>query len=129
MRQVYVVEATLKGGAGITARRLLYIGSEGWFSTASDQYDRDGALWKTLVIFNAYRDRSLPGAQQAVYPFKRIFETALVDEDVQSGFSTVSFMPGYEHDEREGWFIDTGAVSQSVMAAMAARAAASVVHA
>jgi hypothetical protein len=44
-------------------------------------------------------------------------------------FSTVSFMPGYEHNAREGWFIDTGAVSQSVMAAMAARAAASVVHA
>jgi hypothetical protein len=53
----------------------------------------------------------------------------MVDEDVQSGFSTVTFMPGYEHDEREGWFIDTGAVSQSVMAAMAAKAAASVVHA
>ncbi len=128
MRQVYVLEATAKRG-GLFARRLLYIDSEGWFITASDQYDRDGALWKTLVIFNAYRDRSMPGAQQAVYPYKRIFETAIVDEDVQSGFSTVSFMPGYEHDEREGWFIDTGAVSQSVMAAMAARAAASVVHA
>jgi Protein of unknown function (DUF1329) len=112
MRQVYVLEATSKGGAGIFARRLLYIDSEGWFITTSDQYDRDGALWKTMVIFNAYRDRSMPGAQQAVYPFKRIFETAIVDEDVQSGFSTVTFMPGYEHDEREGWLIDTAAVSQ-----------------
>ncbi|HTR61092.1 MAG TPA: hypothetical protein VMH37_05270, partial [Candidatus Binataceae bacterium] len=76
-----------------------------------------------------YRDRSVPTASQAVYPFKRIFETAIVDEDLQSGFSTVSFMPGYEHDEREGWFIDSGAVSQASMAAMAASAAASVINA
>ena len=128
MRQVYVVEATPKRG-GIFSRRLLYIDSEGWFITASDQYDRDGALWKTLVIFNAYRDRSMPSAHDAVYPFKRIFETAIVDEDLQSGFSTVSFMPGYEHDEREGWFIDSGAVSQESMAAMGAKAAASVINA
>jgi hypothetical protein len=128
MRNLYVVEATYKSGAGL-AKRLLYIDSEGWFITASDQYDRDGALWKTLVIFNAYRDRSMPGAQQAVYPFRRIFESALVDEDIQSGFSTVSFMPGYEHDEREGWFIDSKAVSQSSMAAAAAAAAGSVIHA
>jgi len=128
MRQVYVVEATPRRGS-LFSRRLLYLDSEGWFITASDQYDRTGALWKTLAIFNAYRDRSVPTASQAVYPFKRIFETAIVDEDLQSGFSTVSFMPGYEHDEREGWFIDSGAVSQASMAAMAASAAASVINA
>jgi hypothetical protein len=125
-RQLYVVEATPKRG-GI--RRILYIDSEGWFITASDLYDGEGSLWKTVVIFNAYRDRSLPSASESVFPFKRIFETALVDEDIQSGFSDVSFMPGYEHDEREGWFIDSGSVTERSIAAEATSAVVVIVHA
>ena len=30
----------------------------------------------------------------------RMFQTALVDEDVQDGFSTVVYMPGHETEER-----------------------------
>ncbi len=128
MRQLYVIEATAKapsvpqkiarGGMSIP-KRILYIDSEGWFITASDQYDKDGALWKTLAIFTAYRDRGMPTAREAVYPFKRMIETAIVDEDIQTGFSTVSYMPGKESEEREGWYIDPGVAPSSTAATSA----------
>lgn len=125
LRHLYVIEATpkpLRRGRDVT-RRILYIDSEGWFITASDQWDLQGSLWKTLAVFNAYRDRSMPRAQEAIYPFKRMFETAIVDEDIQSGFSTVAYLPGSESDEREGWFIDTDTASASAIAAATAAAA------
>ncbi len=119
MRQLYVVEATLKPKFWhrFALKRILYIDSEGWFITASDQYDQDGELAKTLVVFNAYRDRGTPQAHIAIYPFRRMFETALVDEDVQTGFSTVSYMPGREAEEHECWYINMGAVKQASTAA------------
>ena len=122
LRQLYVIEATQKpslmphklarNGETIP-KRILYIDSEAWFITASDQYDNDGDLWKTLAIFNAYRDRGMPTAREAVYPFNRMIQTAIVDEDIRTGFSTVSYMPGKESEEREGWYIDPGAAPLS----------------
>jgi Protein of unknown function (DUF1329) len=124
MRQLYIVEATAKplawhqeiGTSGLSIpKRILYIDSEGWFITASDQYAKTGALWKTLAIFTAYRDRSATGAKAAIYPFKRIFQTAMVDEDILSGFSTVSYTPGQETDEPEGWYINMATLPQSFL--------------
>src|SRR5262249_8642297 len=76
MRQLYIVEARAKplawhqrfgtDGPSIP-KRILYIDSEGWFITASDQYGKDGALWKTLALFTAYRDRSGLDAGAAIY--------------------------------------------------------------
>ena len=128
MRQLYIIAATPKplpsrrvGSGGVSiSKRILYIDSEGWFITASDQYDRAGALWKTVAIFNAYRDRAMPSAT-LIYPFKRMFETALVDEDIQSGFSTVVYMPGSESAEYDGWVLDPGAVTQSAIGTAATK--------
>jgi hypothetical protein len=123
-RQLYIVEAVAKplassqrlGTDGLTIpKRILYIDSEGWFVTASDQYGKDGALWKTLAIFSAYRDRSARGATVAAYPFKRIFQTAMVDENIQTGFSTVFYTPGPSATERDGWNIDTGGLPKSFL--------------
>jgi Protein of unknown function (DUF1329) len=113
MRQLYVVEADAKQtsllGSGVSIpKRIFYIDSEGWFITASDQYDREGKLWKTVATFNAYRDRPVPDARVAIWPFKRMFQTALVDEDVTTGFSTVALSPGFETDEHESWYINMG---------------------
>lgn len=113
MRQLYVVQADAKQtsllGSGVSIpKRIFYIDSEGWFITASDQYDRDGKLWKTLVTFNAYRDRPVPDARVAIWPFKRMYQTALVDEDVVTGFSTVALSPGFETEEHESWYINMG---------------------
>ncbi|MGO9607800.1 MAG: DUF1329 domain-containing protein [Candidatus Binataceae bacterium] len=117
MRQLYIIEATAKASAGnqeagdegpTIPKRIFYIDSEGWFITASDQYDRSGALWKTIANFITYRDRSVLNG--AVYPFKRIFSTALVDEDIQSGFSSVVFTPAREAVATEGLYINMGVI-------------------
>jgi hypothetical protein len=124
MRQLYIVEATAKpldwhqriGTDGLDIpKRILYIDSEGWFIAASDQYGKDGALWKTLVLFTAYRDRSAPDAKAAIYPFRRIFQTALVDEDIQNGFSSIAYTPGHETTNSEGWYINMATVKQEFL--------------
>src|SRR5215831_2129287 len=132
IRTLYVIEATAKprswhkrlGNAGVSIpKRILYIDSEGWFVTASDQYDRSGTLWKTLVIFTGYRDRSMPEAQVAIYPFKRLFQTAIIDEDIDDPmrFTSILYLPGTEAGEHEGWYIDTGAVTHSSASAAGAK--------
>jgi Protein of unknown function (DUF1329) len=124
MRRLYVIEADAKplswhqriGTSGVSIpKRILYIDSEGWFITASDQYDKEGKLWKTLATFNTYRDRPVPGAKVAIYPFKRMFQTALVDEDVQSGFSSVVYMPAHEMQDKECWYINMGLVTKGFL--------------
>jgi hypothetical protein len=111
IRRLYAIEADVKPGHDLSIpRRILYIDSEGWFITASDQYDRNGKLWKTIATFNTYRDRPVPDAKVAIYPYKRMFQLGLVDEDVQQGASSVIYMPGREAQERECWYIDMGVV-------------------
>src|SRR5260370_34527884 len=114
MRHLYVIKADAKPGIEATIpRRIFYIDSEGWFITASDQYDRPGKLWKTIATFNTYRDRPVPGATVAVYPYKRIFQLGLVDEDLHTGFSSVLYMLGPTAPDRECWYIDVGAVENA----------------
>jgi uncharacterized protein DUF1329 len=96
-------------------KRILYIDSESWFIAASDQYGKDGALWKTVALFTAYRDRSALDARVAIYPFRRIFQTAMVDENIQNGFSTISYTPGHETRNSEGWYINMVAVKQDFL--------------
>ncbi len=124
IRQLYVIEATAKplswhqriGGDGVLIpKRVLYIDSEGWFITASDQYDGQGKLWKTIATFNTYNDRPVADARVAIYPFKRMFQTALVDEDIQDGFSSVVYMPGHESDDHESWYINMGIASKAFL--------------
>jgi hypothetical protein len=117
VRNIYVIEATAKGSSILAAsptipKRIFYIDSEGWFITASDQSDHNGQLWKTLVAFHAYRDRAVPNARVAIWPFKRMFETALVDEDLTSGYSTVIYTPGHSGND-DSIFENMGAVDQT----------------
>jgi uncharacterized protein DUF1329 len=74
-----------------------------------------GALWKTVALFTAYRDRSALDARVAIYPFRRIFQTAVVDEDIQNGFSTISYTPGHETRNSEGWYINMVAVKRDFL--------------
>ncbi|HEV2171878.1 MAG TPA: DUF1329 domain-containing protein [Candidatus Binatus sp.] len=117
MRHLYVIEAISKPGKDLTIpKRILYIDSEGWFITASDQYDRDGKLWKTIATFNTYRDRPVPDAKIAIYPYKRMFQLGLVDEDFDTGYSSVVYMPGSTAPDRECWYIDMGTVDNAFFA-------------
>jgi hypothetical protein len=124
LRQLYVIEATAKpqswhqklGSSGVLIpKRVLYIDAEGWFLTASDQYDDEGKLWKTIATFNTYSDRPVRDAKVAIYPFKRMFQTALVDEDIKDGFSSVVYMPGHESDDHESWYINMGIVTKAFL--------------
>ncbi len=111
MRHLNLIEANQKPGHGFSIpRRIFYIDSEGWLITASDQYGIDGKLWKTLVLYNTFRDRPVPDAQVAIYPYKRIFQLGLVDGNIQDRASTVVFMPGRHSPEKECWYIDMGVV-------------------
>ena len=119
VRQLYVIQADAKpnsaplGDSLSIPRRVLYIDSEGWMITASDQYDREGKLWKTIATFNTYRDRPVPDARIAIWPYKRMFQTALVDENIQNGFSSVVYTPAADTPERECWYINMGTVDKS----------------
>jgi len=84
----------------------------GWFITAADMFNPKGELWKTIATFNAYRDRSIPGARVTIWPFKRMFQTAMVDEDLTSGFSTTVFTPRTD-SESECWYINEGVVDNT----------------
>jgi len=116
MRHVYVIEADAHregrfGDVPPIAKRILYIDSQGWFIPASDQFDHAGNLWKTLAIFNTVRDREYPDSKAAVYNFPRLFQTAMVDEDVQSGYSTIFFTPTPDRPPHDTWFINQGVIS------------------
>ncbi len=114
MRHLYAVEANAKPRNNLVIpKRILYIDSEGWFITASDQYDREGNLWKSIATFNTYRDRPVPDAKVAIYPYKRMFQVALVDEDLTSGGTSVVYMPGPEATDHECWYIDMGVVDNA----------------
>ncbi|MGH7781758.1 MAG: DUF1329 domain-containing protein [Candidatus Binataceae bacterium] len=116
MRHLYEIEATAKNGANVAIpKRILYIDSEGWYITASDQYDREGKLWKTIATFNTYRDRPVPDAKVAIYPYKRMFQLGLADEDITQNASSVIYMPGPTAPERECWYIDMGVVDNSFL--------------
>ncbi len=114
MRHLYVIEADAMRGSNMTIpKRILYIDSEGWVITASDQYDREGKLWKTIATFNTYRDRPVPDARVAIYPYKRMFQLGLADEDLTQNASSVIYMPGPTSPERECWYIDMGVVDNA----------------
>lgn len=120
MRYLYVIEATARktsffGSPTTIPKRILYIDSEGWFVTASDLYDRSGQLWKTVATFNAYRDRPTPNARESIWQFKRMFQTALVDEDLRTGFSTVLFTPSRDSDYNDTWFINQGVITPTLL--------------
>jgi Protein of unknown function (DUF1329) len=120
LRHVYVIEATVRktslfGTTPAVPRRIIYIDSEGFFITASDLYDQQGQLWKTIATFNAYRDRPTPDAKISIWRDKRMFQTALVSEDVRTGFSTVMYTPSRDSDYGDSWFINQGVVGPNIL--------------
>jgi Protein of unknown function (DUF1329) len=115
MRHMYIVEATPRPRIvhPIDSRTVLYEDSEIWFNPYIDTYDQAGRLFRTHIYWVAYRDRPVPDARVAIYPFKRLFVVAAVSTDVQSGQATVAYLPGLETPERECWYINMGAVDKS----------------
>jgi Protein of unknown function (DUF1329) len=116
MRHDYVVEVTPRPDkiqGVLQSKTIVYVDGEGWFNPFVDSYDQKGELWKTQIYLSTYRDRPVPDAKVAVYPFKREFVTAASSIDVQSGISTTCYLPGPDTPERECWYINMGAVDKN----------------
>lgn len=115
-RHLYIVEATPRGGVASQAlhsKTIVYVDSEMWFNPYVDIYDRGGQLWNSTIYWLTYRDRPVPDARVAIYPFKREFVIAAGRTDVQTGYNEVCYLPGSNTPERECWYINMGAVDRS----------------
>jgi uncharacterized protein DUF1329 len=113
MRRLYAVEVTPRldriAGA-LQSKTVVYVDGEMWFNPYVDSYDRRGGLWKTQIYWLTYRDRPVPDAKVAIYPFKREFVLAASSIDLQSGLATACYLPGHDTPERECWYINMGAI-------------------
>jgi len=116
MRHMYVVEALpdrSRIAGAIDSRTVIFMDSEMWFEPYIDTYDQAGHLFRAHIYWLATRDRPVPDAKVAIYPFKRSFVVGAVSTDVQSGLATMCYLPGMETPERECWYINMGAVDRS----------------
>jgi hypothetical protein len=117
MRHLYILEATPRRERGqangaIDSKTLIYIDSELWFEPYIDTYDQQGRLYRAHIYYTTNRDRPVPDARVAIYPFKRAFVVGAVSTDVQTGQATMCYLPGMETPERECWYINMGAVDR-----------------
>jgi len=114
IRHMYVVEATPDQSRvnAIDSKTNIYMDSEMWFEPYIDTYDRGGRLFRNHIYWLATRDRPVPDARVAIYPFKRSFVVGAVSTDVQSGQATMCYLPGIETPEKECWYINMGAVDK-----------------
>lgn len=114
LRHMYVVEAKPRHGQvnALDSRTIVYMDSEVWFEPFIDTYDRQGQLFRSHIYWLANRDRPVPDARVAIYPFKRSFVVGAVSTDVQSGQATMCYLPGHETPEHECWYINMGAVQK-----------------
>lgn len=128
MRHMYIVEATPRRDANnpgaLDKKTIVYLDSEVWFEPYIDTYDRGGQLWRTHIYWLAYRDRPVPDARVAIYPFKREFVVGADSIDTQGNFSTMCYLPGQHTPERECWYINQGAVEKDFFTVRAMEAAA-----
>jgi hypothetical protein len=116
MRHMYVVEATPRrtnNYGALQSRTVLYIDDEAWFPLYEDAYDQQGRLWQDHIYWLAYRDRPVPDARVAIYPFKRSFVVGAAATDEQTGMAAMCYLPSRNTPERECWYINMGAVDKS----------------
>jgi len=129
MRHMYIVEATPRrvigqAGGQLYSKTVLYLDSEVMYPSYVDTYDQRGQLYGGQVQFLANRDRPVPDARIAVYPFKREFIVGAVSTDLQSGQATMCYLPGIETPEHECWYINMGAVDKEFFTTQAMAKAA-----
>jgi hypothetical protein len=125
-RHMYVLEAKPRYGIVNTlqGRNMLYMDSEVWFEPYVDTYDQRGELFQNFMYLLTERDRPVPDARIAIYPFKRSFVVGSSSLDCQSLQSSMCYLPGLETPERECWYINMGAVDKTFFTANAMQAAA-----
>jgi Protein of unknown function (DUF1329) len=116
MRRLYVVQVTPRWSSvnpqAIHSKSILYVDSEMWFDPYVDEYDASGQLWQNHIYWLTYRDRPVPDAEIAIYPFKREFVVGAAATNVQTGQATMCYLPGQHTPEKECWYINMGAVNR-----------------
>ncbi len=118
----------LRRDPNVSSSISLYVDADAWFEPYADTYDTGGNLWKNVMHFVAYRDRPVPDARVAIYPFKRLFEVGSSTLDCQSKLSTVCYLPSRDAPERDTWYINMGAVNENFFTSDALEKAANGGH-
>ncbi len=127
LRRTYVVEGVARRDRvpqELFGRHVMYIDAEAQCIVYQDLYDRGGELWKNYISWMAYRDRSVPAARVAIYPFRRVFQVGASIDDLKDGFATMCYLPAQDTAEHECWYINMGAVDKSFFTVQALTAAA-----
>jgi hypothetical protein len=115
LRRMFVVEGIPRRSRvpeELYSRHVVYVDAEAWVVFAHDAYDRKGELSKNFTNWLVYRDRPVPNARIAIYPYKRLFEVAEATTDLSSGLSEVHYLPSHHTEERETWYINMGVATK-----------------
>ncbi len=115
MRHIYIVEASpdrKQLPEWLGSKSIVYMDSEMWFAPYIDAYDRKDQLFQAFIYWLAYRDRPVPDARVAIYPYKREFMVGELAIDVYAGEHEMCYLPGLGTPERECWYINMGAVDK-----------------
>ena len=116
MRHMYIVEATprrdMSNAGALDKLTNIYVDAELGFEPYIDTYDQKGHLWRAHICWLAYRDRPVPDARVAIYPFKREFVVGGASIDTQGNYSTMCYLPGQHTPEHECWYINMGAIDK-----------------
>lgn len=115
MRHMYVVEMRPRLDRVHSPRDskgIIFVDTEAWTIPYVDKYDWRGELFNSTLYFMTYRDRPVPDARIAIYPFPRQFEVGGVSTDITTGAAEPCYRPGVETPEREAWYINMGAVDK-----------------
>jgi hypothetical protein len=103
------------GQHALDSRTVVFMDSEMWFEPYIDTYDRSGRLDRNHIYWLATRDRPVPDAKLAIYPFKRSFVEGADSTSVQSGLATICYLLSIETPERKCWYINKGAVDKELL--------------
>jgi Protein of unknown function (DUF1329) len=123
MRNLYIIEADPKT-APTNVKTIVYLDSETWFTPYLETYMPSGEMQESSVYYIGYGDRSMPQANVAVYPFKRLFITTARSFDSREGVLTRCYLPGPDTEDTEGWYINLGTVDREFFTTRAAERAA-----
>jgi uncharacterized protein DUF1329 len=116
MRRVYVVETVANPKINpndLYSKHIVYIDAEADVVLSHDMYDRRGELMVNFTNWLTYRDRPVPDAKIAIYPFKRLFQVNGTSTNVQTGLSSFCDLPTPNATERECWYINMGSVNRA----------------
>ena len=96
-------------------KRVIYIDSEGWSLTASDEYDTDGKLWKTIATFNTYNDRPVLERELRSIPSSECFRPRSSMKTSRMDSPRWCTCPATNPRTMRAWYINMGIVTKAFL--------------